>query len=92
MHSDGRHGLEGVSPVRLALLLLALASCDSWSVPHNVAFERMAAARLKNCVQGSLCQYVSQCHRESEAHCRDAGYRGTCGNGESEGSCGTAVR
>ena len=75
--------------MRLAALLL-LVACGP--VPPNVAFERMAAARLQSCVSNNLCQYVRQCFAESEAFCVDAGYRPSCGFGEVEGSCGTGVK
>lgn len=75
--------------LRSALAMLLLA-CDP--VPPEVGFRRIAAARLQSCVANNACQFVSQCHRELEAFCVDAGYPKTCGNGEVEGSCGTGIK
>ncbi len=80
----------------LALLVLT-SSCDSclpesWRVPAVRKFEVIATARHQACVQNNPCYFVSQCHRESEAFCLDAGYDKTCGNSELEGSCGIGVK
>lgn len=76
--------------------LLFLAGCErcapDWVVPKKVAFERVAAARLRLCVQGHICQMASWCFRQSEAYCLDAGYSKTCGQMEPEGSCGVNVK
>lgn len=76
---------------------LGLMSCDSclpegFRATPKAGFERMAVERHRLCVINNSCIHVSQCHRESEAYCLDAGYAKTCGNAEIEGSCGTGVR
>lgn len=62
-----------------------------WDATDKAGFERMAAARLQNCVQYNDCIFVPQCHRESEAYCVDAGYAESCGRMEPEGSCGSKM-
>ncbi|MEY4933561.1 MAG: hypothetical protein RLZZ403_1881, partial [Pseudomonadota bacterium] len=66
------------------LLALLLSSCDSclpesWRATPKAGFERMAAERLRVCVQNNPCQFLLQCHAESEAFCLDAGYARECG-------------
>ncbi len=68
------------------------SSCPGWDATPKAGFERLAVAHHRACVEGNPCQFVSQCHRESEAFCVDAGYSPTCGNGEVEGSCGVSVK
>lgn len=82
-----------------AVFLMFLASCwgacpncPGWEATPKAGFERMAAARHEMCVQNNPCYFVSQCHRDSEAFCLDAGYPKTCGNAEVEGSCGINVK
>ncbi len=83
---------------RIALVaLLGLAGCDSclpigFRATTKAGFERMAVERHRLCVVNNPCQFVSQCHRESEAHCLDAGYPPSCGDGEIEGSCGSGLK
>lgn len=81
---------------RLAALLLLSScwgtSCPGWDATPKAGFERMAAARLKFCVQNNSCVFVSQCFRESEAYCVDAGYSKTCGQMEPESTCGVGVK
>ena len=72
------------------LALLLLCACEP--ATPEAGFRRMAAARLQSCVANNPCQFVSQCFRESEAYCVDAGYPESCGRGEVEGSCGTGVK
>lgn len=84
--------------MRLAIAaLLLLSGCDSclpasFRATPKAGFERMAAYRHERCVQDNPCQYVSQCHRESEAYCVDAGYAPSCGRMENEGTCGIGVK
>lgn len=78
----------------LAVIVCGCDSClpVSCRATPKAAFEREAIARHTHCVVSNNCQFVSQCHRESEAFCLDAGYPKSCGDGEVEGSCGTEVR
>lgn len=64
-------------------------SCPGWDATPKVSFERMAAARLQQCVQGKPCANIHQCFLDSNAYCLDAGYAKECGQAEVEGSCGT---
>ncbi len=86
-----------VHPKGLAIAALLLAGCDS-VLPQGCAstpragFERMAMSRHRYCVENNPCQFVSECHRESEAFCVDAGYAKACGDGDIEGSCGVGVK
>ena len=79
--------------MRLAALLL-LCGCSGWDATPAAGFRRMAGARHRSCVENNLCQYVVQCHAESEAFCLDSGYPASCGNdlGDIEGSCGTGLK
>lgn len=76
---------------------LLFAACDSclpegFRATPKAGFERVAVARHTSCVVNNPCTFVSQCHRDSEAFCLDAGYAKSCGDGEIEGSCGTGVK
>lgn len=82
---------------RLLLLALAFSSCDSclpesFRATPKAGFERMAAERLRVCVQNNSCVFLHQCFAESEAYCLDAGYAKTCGQMEPEGTCGDTLR
>ncbi len=96
-----------VEPVRTGLLVtgrllwagvLAFSlSCDSclpesFRATPKAGFERMAAARLQNCVQNNGCIHLQQCFEESRQFCLDAGYQKECGQMEHEGTCGTAIK
>lgn len=77
--------------------LVLLSGCDSclptnFRATHKAGFERMAAERLRVCVQGNPCQFVSQCFRESGAYCVDAGYAKECGRAEPETTCDVGVK
>lgn len=79
------------------LAFTILPSCDSclppsWRATPKAGFERMAAARLQNCVQNNPCQFLKQCFEESRQHCLDAGYQKECGQMEHEGTCGIGVK
>ncbi len=83
--------------MRYLALLLLLSSCDSclpasFRATPKAGFERVAIYMHEQCVANHPCQYVSECHRESEAYCLKNGYPKTCGNGEVEGSCGVNVK
>lgn len=82
---------------RLLVFAMLLSNCDSclpegFRSTQKAGFERVAAARHQQCIWNNSCQFVEQCHRESEEFCLDAGYSKTCGNGEIEGSCGDRLR
>ncbi len=77
--------------------LMFTTACDSclpegFRATPKAGFERMAAERLRVCVQGNPCSSIRQCFVESEAYCLDAGYSKTCGQMEPEGSCGSVLR
>lgn len=78
----------------VTLMLVGCDSClpSSCAVPPKRKFEIMAIERHQMCVQDNPCAFVSECHRQSELYCLDAGYSKTCGNGEVEGSCGINVK
>ncbi len=74
------------------ILLALLSGCEGFRATTKAGFERMAAARLKVCVQGNPCQFTHQCFSDSDAYCLDAGYDKACGQMEPEGSCGVEVK
>jgi len=80
--------------IRNALILLLCACGPDWDVPPHIAFQRQAGAKHRACIENNLCQYVMQCHAESEQYCVANGYSPSCGNdfGDIEGSCGTGVK
>ncbi len=78
-------------------LLALLSSCDSclpegFRATPKAGFVRVAGDIHKRCVEDHPCQFVSQCHRESEARCLNAGYEKGCADLDVEGSCGVNVK
>jgi hypothetical protein len=76
------------------LPLLLLVGCSEWPATPAASFRRSAGAKHRSCVENNHCTFVSQCHRESEALCLDAGYEKSCGDdlGDVEGLCGSGVK
>lgn len=89
-------------PVRAGFFAVVLfagcwGDCPSnpgWPATAKAGFERMAADRLKECVQSHECfeEVQRRCFTDSEAYCVDAGYPKSCGQMEPEGTCGVGVK
>ncbi len=84
--------MSSLTFVSSALLLLSSCNCPGFAATPKAGFERMAAARLQNCIQGNLCQVAPWCFEQSRQFCLDAGYPKTCGQMEHEGTCGSKVK